>query len=392
LIIRRRHTANFTTIGNVLFEDERLAADEVGVLAYLLSRPHDWEVRRPALMRRWGMGRDAIKRVVGNLVRYGWCRPERTRLGNGTFYMIYEIRDEPGPTLTDEEVRRALSLVSSEAASDEIDGDGGPESGSDQLRPNNDPPTPYPSLVHPSPADPSLAYISIQNNDLPKTDSTQKIEREHAREKEKHALNLAEFKRRWPTIAADDQNRVDNAWFSLSLDEGEAALAGITPFLENQKRLKKTHPPAGFNYLGQKRWTLLEAQKAAGVAPMAVFARDSLEAKSLAALHEIAGVGQGFRQIHVRADGVSWRSPITPQLLALASLPAAADWVTLTRQQAGAWEALLRDTIAIQVRRHLREGDRAPWPWPPGKDGQLYTAATGPPEAGLTDEDAENFK
>jgi hypothetical protein len=46
----------------------------------------------------------------------------KDRLPNGTFYMIYEIRDEPGPTLTDEEVRRALSLVSSEAASDEIDG------------------------------------------------------------------------------------------------------------------------------------------------------------------------------------------------------------------------------------------------------------------------------
>ena len=119
MIIRRLHTANFTTIGNVLFEDERLAADEVGILAYLLSRPHDWEVRRPALMRRWGMGRDAIERVVSNLVRYGWCIARKDRLPNGTFFMIYEIRDEPGPTLTDEQVRQALSLVSSEAVSDE---------------------------------------------------------------------------------------------------------------------------------------------------------------------------------------------------------------------------------------------------------------------------------
>ena len=31
MIIRRRHTANYTTIGNVLFEDERLSADEVGL-------------------------------------------------------------------------------------------------------------------------------------------------------------------------------------------------------------------------------------------------------------------------------------------------------------------------------------------------------------------------
>ena len=49
MIIRRRHTAHFTTIGNALFEDERLAADEVGVLAFLLSKPHDWQVRRPGV-------------------------------------------------------------------------------------------------------------------------------------------------------------------------------------------------------------------------------------------------------------------------------------------------------------------------------------------------------
>ncbi len=40
MIIRRKHTANFTTIGNVLFNDERLKADEVGIIGYLLSRPH----------------------------------------------------------------------------------------------------------------------------------------------------------------------------------------------------------------------------------------------------------------------------------------------------------------------------------------------------------------
>src|ERR1700761_6999670 len=82
LIIRRRHTANFTTIGNALFEDGRLAADEVGILAFLLSRPDHWEVRRPALMRRWRVGPDTIKRVMRNLIRFGWCRAEKTRLAN----------------------------------------------------------------------------------------------------------------------------------------------------------------------------------------------------------------------------------------------------------------------------------------------------------------------
>jgi predicted transcriptional regulator len=121
-IIRRKYTANFTTIGNELFDDERLSADEVGILAYLRSRPADWEVRRPALAHRWNMGREAIKRVLVNLIKAGWCRAEKARKPDGTYYTIYEIRDEPGPALTDEEVRRALSLVSSEAAQDQIEG------------------------------------------------------------------------------------------------------------------------------------------------------------------------------------------------------------------------------------------------------------------------------
>src|SRR5216684_1125581 len=110
MIIRRRHTANYTTIGNVLFEDERLAADEVGILAFLLSRPHDWEVRRPALMRRWRVGVVAIKRIVHNWMRTGWCHAEKVRLPNGTFYIVYEIRDQPGEGLSDEQIREALSL------------------------------------------------------------------------------------------------------------------------------------------------------------------------------------------------------------------------------------------------------------------------------------------
>jgi hypothetical protein len=123
VIIRRRHTANFTTIGNKLFDDDRLEADEVGILAYLLSRPHDWEVRRPALRRRWHIGSAGMKRILNNLMRTGWCQAHKTRLTNGTFRVVYEIRDEPGPQLTEAEIREALSLVSSEADPDDAEAD-----------------------------------------------------------------------------------------------------------------------------------------------------------------------------------------------------------------------------------------------------------------------------
>lgn len=387
MIIKRRYTANYTTIGNKLFEDERLAADELGILAFLRSRPPDWEVRRTALSRRFGMGREAIKRVVTNFVRYGWCVACKTRLPNGTYYMIYEIRDEPGATLTDEEVRRALSLVSSEAVSDEIDGD----LPSEVMPVTDDPPTGYPSLADPSPGDPHMAYIDIQNKDLPRDESYQKIERERARAKEKHALNLVEFKRRWPTNASDDQAKVDSAWFALSPDEGEAALAGIAPFLENLRKDGRKHPPAGFTYLNQKRWALIDQPKGAAI-PTA-YPRDSAEAKALNVLHEIAGCAEGFRRIYRTSDGsVSYRKPMTAQLVALAQAPPREEWDELNRQQAGAWEAVLRETVRIAVRKHLKEGDRAPWPWPPSVEGKIYTSATGPPEVLMSEHDVENFK
>lgn len=113
MIVRRKHTANFTTIGNVLFEDERLALDEVGLMSWLLSRPNDWEVRRPQLRARFKLGRDGMRRIMRSLLRLGWVRAEVTRLSDGRVHVIYEVRDEPGPELSDDQAKAALSLVSS---------------------------------------------------------------------------------------------------------------------------------------------------------------------------------------------------------------------------------------------------------------------------------------
>ena len=205
------------------------------------------------------------------------------------------------------------------------------------------------------------------------------IERERdARAKDRKVKFLNSFEARWPTAAADDRQRTAYAAEALTEPEEVDALAGIMPFLENLKRLGRKNVPAGWNYLEQKRWTLLEAQKAAGIAPNAVFARDSIEAKALMALHEIAGCAQGFRAIYARSDGVSYRKPMTPQLLALAQIPPASEWVIATRQGAGSWEALLRETVSIAVRKHFKEGDRVPWPWAPSVTGKIYTAEASP--------------
>lgn len=171
MIIRRKHTANFTTIGNDLFNDERLEADEIGVLAYLLSRPNDWEVRRPALAKRFHIGRDSIKRIIFNCTRCGWVVPKRTRLTNGTFHTIYEVRDQPGPTLTPEQVKDALSLVSSEAAETEegdASGDIGNPTSADHLPETGPPDTGQPGVAsqlrqtRPGPIEDSLKTDSLK--------------------------------------------------------------------------------------------------------------------------------------------------------------------------------------------------------------------------------------
>lgn len=123
-----------------------------------------------------------------------------------------------------------------------------------------------------------------------------------------------------------------------------------------------------------------------------VFAPGSIEAKSITVLHEIANRLTALRTIWQRSDGsISFPKPMTPQLAALAQAPPQSDWPTLDRQQAGAWEGLLRQFFEPEViRAHMREGSRAPWAWPPRKDGTLSTA--GPAEVLMSDQDMADFK
>lgn len=370
MIFRRQHTANFTTISNRLFDDERLEADEMGILAYLLSRPNNWEVRRPALQRRFKVGVVAMRRIMRGWMKTGWCQATKVRLPNGHFCILYDIFDAPGRELSEDEVTEALSLVSSEASGIASS----PES-SPIINSNNDDQPEGSSSTCGSPVagDMQVAYIrDITNTDLPNTD-LQKSERELARAREKHAFSLAEFKRRWPDIANDDQVKVDNAWFALDFEEGDAALAGIVPFLDGLRRKGKKHNPASWNYLLQKRWTLLEAANAASKPALTTFALDSPEARALATLHDIAGKIGFFHSVMRRPAGVTYGRPVTPQIAALAQSPHRTHWVQLDHRQAGAWEELLRETLTVQARAPLRDGSMAPWPWPPKKDGTIYT-------------------
>lgn len=119
-----------------------------------------------------------------------------------------------------------------------------------------------------------------------------------------------------------------------------------------------------------------------------VFRRGSDEAKAILVLHQIVDRQAAFYQIFRRPDGsVIYSKPMTPRLVALAQAPDDREsWPVLTHQQAGAWEALLRTVFdAAVLRTKLRDGSKAPWPWPPSIEGKIYTDPEGVPP--LTDDD-----
>ncbi len=258
MIIRRRHTANYTTIGNALFDDERLAADEVGVLAYLRSRPHDWEVRRPALMRRWGIGRDALRRILHNLIRCGWIVARTTRLSNGTVHVIYEVQDEPGPQLSEDELRAAFSPAAAEpaeaadiAAEEPEETEGAPP---DTGQPDTgQPDTGQPDTGQPDTAQPDTAnpYPVIYKT-LPSTDSTKEGFYQR-RNPPKGARDFFDVREAWPPDHVLSYPVCEGLHASLTDRDREQAFRGIGPYLDDC-RVKNRKVCDLSTYYRERRW------------------------------------------------------------------------------------------------------------------------------------------
>lgn len=136
---------------------------------------------------------------------------------------------------------------------------------------------------------------------------------------------------------------------------------------------------------GWAQW-LRYVPDAEGAAPPAPgsFPVRSREATAIATVYAIIGKMDFFRAVKARGGNVYHANPITPRLLALADAPPRAEWVTLDRQQAAAWDGLVSENVQI-ARNRLQEGASAPWPWPPRKDGTLSQA--GPPDPTMTADD-----
>lgn len=76
-------------------EDPRLSFKAKGILAYLLSKPHDWRVNRVDLQRHSSDGRKAIATAMAELERAGYAVLRKVSAGNGQFlgqeWVIFEL-------------------------------------------------------------------------------------------------------------------------------------------------------------------------------------------------------------------------------------------------------------------------------------------------------------
>ena len=96
MIQRSARTGNFTVLGNIIFADNALSFEAMGLLAYLLSKPDNWSIHPRALSKategsdqRRGMGK--IYDLLNVLIVAGYVM--RFKRANGEVdYIVY---DEP---------------------------------------------------------------------------------------------------------------------------------------------------------------------------------------------------------------------------------------------------------------------------------------------------------
>jgi len=96
MIVRRRHNGRFAALPNAIWTDEHLSIEAKGVLGYLLSRPHNWNVRLAQVGRVLNIGKDRLQGIFRQLIEAGYVTREQRRTEGGVFGSAeYIVRDEP---------------------------------------------------------------------------------------------------------------------------------------------------------------------------------------------------------------------------------------------------------------------------------------------------------
>ncbi|MCY3770077.1 MAG: hypothetical protein OXG56_12045 [Gammaproteobacteria bacterium] len=94
-IFRVRKTRDFVAISRITLEDARLSWDARGLHAFLLAKPDDWETCIQHLVQCSPAGRDRVRRILQELIRFHYIiKIEQPRTEKGQYarpqYLVHE--------------------------------------------------------------------------------------------------------------------------------------------------------------------------------------------------------------------------------------------------------------------------------------------------------------
>jgi hypothetical protein len=95
-------------------QDSNLSFEARGIIAYLLSKPNDWQINKSDLMREGNIGRTKMKRVMDELTDAGYMVITQERDENERFMnVVYTLCEQPGAGSTkpvDRKTRKAENV------------------------------------------------------------------------------------------------------------------------------------------------------------------------------------------------------------------------------------------------------------------------------------------
>lgn len=88
-------TKDFTIVYNACFKDNTISMQAMGLFAYLMTLPNDWEIHKEELVSHFSNGRDAVFKAFDELVEKGYIVVEEIKGDKGQFgkkvYKVYEV-------------------------------------------------------------------------------------------------------------------------------------------------------------------------------------------------------------------------------------------------------------------------------------------------------------
>lgn len=275
-IVRRRRTRDFAIVPNEVMQDRRMTLEARGALAWLLSRPDDWQVIPAALRDAWAkenerLSRDRVYRLLDEMIASRYVDRNRLHSEETGKFMGYEYVafDEPIGRGADSSVtREAIDATDDAEASPGSAGARGPfvtgmQDGTPNGRHKDEPCPGLPETAEPYTAAPSTAAADT----LLRTDSQLKTNTHQTSTEPRaslaHAENSVEptpawddFKAAWSWSETESTYAAELRWHKMQPSEKRQAVRYAKSFI-NRCKDKNVRICHAKTYLEEKRWERL---------------------------------------------------------------------------------------------------------------------------------------